>query len=43
MSVLQWRDLYTHHRDDVGDAVSAVDDGTRQRPLPDLSGCPGGS
>lgn len=32
----------THHRDDVGDAVAAVDDSARQRPLAHLSGCPGG-
>lgn len=32
----------THHRDDVGDTVSAVDDGARQRPLSHLSGRPGG-
>lgn len=35
-------DLETHHGDDVGDAVSAVDDGARQRPLSHLSGRPGG-
>lgn len=33
---------HTHHGNDVRDAVSAVDDGPRQRPLPDLSGRPGG-
>lgn len=32
----------THHWDDVGDAVAAVDDGARQRPLPHLPGRPGG-
>lgn len=35
-------DLETHHRDDVSDTVSAVDDGARQRPLSYLSGRPGG-
>ena len=34
-------DLETHHRDDVGDTVSTVDDGARQRPLSYLSGRPG--
>lgn len=31
----------THHWDDVGDAVTTVDDGARQRPLSHLSGRPG--
>lgn len=35
-------DVWTHHRDDVGDAVTAVNDGARQRALPNLSGRPGG-
>lgn len=35
-------DPETHHRDDVGDTISAVDDGARQRPLSYLSGRPGG-
>lgn len=32
----------THHRDDVGNTISTVDDGARQRPLSYLSGRPGG-
>lgn len=35
--------LNTYHGDDVRDSIPAVDDGSRQRPLSDLSGCPGGS
>lgn len=35
-------DLETHHRDDVGYTVSAVDDRACQCPLSHLSGRPGG-
>lgn len=35
-------DLETHHRDDMGDAITAVDDSAGQRPLAHLSGRPGG-
>jgi len=37
-----WLESDTYHWDDVRDPVSAVDHGTRQRPLSHLSGCPGG-
>lgn len=40
--VYVWGTGETHHGDDVGDAVSAVDDCARQRPLSHLSGRPGG-